>query len=83
MRLDRCQDLDRMITHLDVKETVLESKVIEEYMDDPRGESCLVCYIDNRPIHIVCSPKDEYLAIITAYLPDSKLWSDDFTKRIK
>jgi hypothetical protein len=74
---------DRMITHLDVKEAILEGKVIEEYMDDPRGESCLICYIDNRPVHIVCSPKDEYLAIITAYLPDSKLWSDDFSKRIK
>ncbi len=47
-----------MITHLDVKETVLEGKVIEEYMGDPRSESCLICYIDNRPVHIVCSPKD-------------------------
>jgi hypothetical protein len=25
---------------------------------------------NNRAVHVVCSPKDEYLAIITAYLPD-------------
>ncbi|MGI8668350.1 MAG: DUF4258 domain-containing protein [Aridibacter sp.] len=37
---------------------------------------------DNRPIHIVCSPKDEYLALITAYLPDEDEWSDDFRTRI-
>jgi len=74
---------DRMISHSDVKEVVLQGQIIEEYIDDPRGESCLICYINNRPIHVVCSPKDEYLAIITAYIPDPKLWSDDFLKRIK
>ena len=74
---------DRMITQEDIKEVVLHGCIVEEYVDDPRGESCLVSYINNRPIHVVCLPKDEYLAIITAYLPDSKLWSDDFTKRIK
>ncbi len=74
---------DRMIKNEDVKKTVLQGDIIEEYIDDPRGESCLICYINNRTIHVVCSPKDEYLAIITAYLPDPKLWSDDFTKRIK
>ena len=38
--------------------------------------------VGNRAIHVVCSPKDTYLAIITAYIPDPALWSDDFTKRI-
>ncbi len=74
---------DRMIKSEEVKKVVLFGEIIEEYIDDARGESCLMCYIDNRAIHVVCSPKDEYLAIITAYLPDPKLWSKDFTKRIK
>ncbi len=74
---------DRMISHKDIKEVVLQGSIIEEYTDDPRGESYLMCYINSRPIHVVCSPKDEYLAIITAYLPDPKLWTDNFTKRIK
>jgi len=39
--------------------------------------------LDSRPIHIVCAPKDDFLAVITAYLPDAEEWSEDFKKRIK
>jgi len=39
--------------------------------------------LDNRPIHIVCAPKDDFLAVITAYLPDAEEWSEDFRKWIK
>lgn len=35
------------------------------------------------PFIIVCSPKDEFLAIITAYLPDKNEWSSGFRVRIK
>jgi hypothetical protein len=58
--------------------------VIEDYPDDTRGHSCLMLgYGDGqRPIHIVCSPKDDYLALITAYLPDLDDWSDDFRVRV-
>jgi hypothetical protein len=53
--------------------------------DDPREISCLMLGygLDNRPIHIVCAPKDDFLAVITAYLPDAEEWSEDFRKRIK
>ena len=34
------------------------------------------------PIHVVCSPKDEYLAIITAYRPDAEQWTQDFRRRL-
>ena len=34
-----------------------------------------------RPIHVVCAPKDEYLAIITAYLPDPHEWAEGFRRR--
>ena len=59
-------------------------EVIEDYPEDVRGHSCLILGFgdDLRPIHIVCSPKDEYLALITAYLPDEDEWSDDFRVRI-
>lgn len=30
---------------------------------------------------MVCSPQDEYLAVITAYLPDPAEWSDDRRQR--
>ncbi len=74
---------DRMITPNDVKLVIEEGKIIEDYPDDPRGHSCLISGkdINNRSIHVVCAPKDDYLAIITAYLPDPNLWYKDFTKR--
>ncbi|WP_422880214.1 DUF4258 domain-containing protein [Methylomarinovum caldicuralii] len=59
--------------------------MIEDYPEDARGHSCLMLGrgVDGRPIHVVCAPKDEYLAVITAYIPDGKQWSKDFRVRIK
>jgi hypothetical protein len=37
-----------------------------------------------RAVHVVCAPKEEYLAIITAYIPSMDRWQDDFlTRRMK
>jgi hypothetical protein len=59
--------------------------VIEDYPEDARGHSCLLLGRGDggRPIHVVCSPKDDFLAIITAYLPDETEWSSDFRNRMK
>jgi len=58
----------------------MTGEVIEDYPQDSRGHSCLILGLgqNNRPIHVVCAPKNEYLAIITAYLPDALQWSSDF-----
>ena len=34
-------------------------------------------------VHVVGSPKKEFLAVITAYLPDSDEWGPGLTKRIE
>ena len=75
----------RLITAMEVRQVVETGSIIEEYPDDPRGPSCLMIGygLDRRPIHIVCAPKDDFLAVITAYLPDPGEWSHDFRKRIK
>lgn len=72
-----------MITTGDVRAVVFEGAVIEAYPDDPRGRSCLMLgwIRDERPVHVVCAPKGDYLAVITAYAPDSGQWSPDFTRR--
>ena len=75
--------LDRMISTEDIKEVIKYGEIIEDYPEDKRGASCLVAYINQRPIHVVCSPKNDYLAIITAYIPDPKLWIENFKKRRK
>jgi len=64
---------DRMISTQEFERIIMTGEVIEDYPEDLRGHSCLILGFgqSNRPIHIVCAPKNEYLAIITAYLPDS------------
>jgi len=73
---------DRMITTDEIREAVFNGEIIELYPEDQRGESCLILNTkEGRSIHVVCSPKDEYLAIITAYIPAPEQWSDDFKVR--
>jgi len=70
---------ERMISRQEVRNVVEHGEVIEDYPDDARGHGCLMLGfgLDHRPIHVVCAPKSEYLAIITAYLPNPEEWSGD------
>ena len=74
---------ERMISTAEVRQVIDTGEIIEDYPDDPRGHSCLMLGHgnDRRPIHIVCAPKAEYLAIITTYLPNPDTWGDDFRTR--
>lgn len=36
-----------------------------------------------RTIHVVCAPKKDYLAVITAYIPTLDKWEKDFKCRRK
>jgi hypothetical protein len=76
---------DRMISPAEVRSVIDAGGVIEDYPNDARGHSCLMLGrgVAARPIHIACSPKEEYLAIITAYLPDPEEWSADFRNRVR
>ena len=73
----------RMISPSEVETIVMKGELIEDYPQDPRGHSCLLLGFGdaNRAVHVACSPKDDYLAIITAYLPDPAQWSEDFKRR--
>ena len=74
----------RMISSQEVDGVVVRGELIEDYPDDPRGHSCLILGFGDRgrTVHVVCSPKAEYLVIITAYLPDPAQWSEDFKRRL-
>lgn len=76
---------ERMIRTREVRQVIAEGVLVEDYPEDPRGHSCLIAGrgSEGRPIHLVCAPKQDYLAVITAYIPDSDEWSRDFTVRIK
>ena len=72
----------RMITAEEVERTINIGKIIENYPEDKRGHSCLInALVDKRNIHVVCAPKDEYVAIITAYIPHPEKWNITFDKR--
>ena len=72
----------RMISTDDVEKVIFEGEIIEDYPDDKRGHSCLMnARVEERNIHVVCTSKDDYLAIITAYIPDENKWDKKFRKR--
>lgn len=76
---------ERVISASEIREVIQSGRIIEDYPEDRRGHSCLVMGSTStgRSIHVVCSPKDEYLAIITAYIPDSKIWDITLMKRMR
>lgn len=78
-QMSRCHSL---ITPDEVSYVVFNGEVIEDYPEDVRGHSCLLLGMPGRPIHVVCSPKADFLAIITAYLPNPARWSSDFKRRL-
>jgi hypothetical protein len=78
------QSILRGIRVPEVREVIISGQVIEDYPDDKYGPSCLVSGSTqaNRNIHVQCSyPSRPFIKIITLYEPDSKQWSDNFTKR--
>lgn len=74
---------ERMITPGEVRAVVEQGDLIEDYPEDARGHSCLLDGRGSRQrsIHVVCSPKEDYLAIITAYLPSRDEWRSDLRTR--
>ena len=76
---------DRMISVQEVRSVVFEGVIVEDYPGDVRGHSCLMLGYGNnhRPIHVVCAAKSDYLAVITAYLPDIEQWETNWQIRRK
>jgi len=76
---------DRMISPEEGRNVIEQGEVIEGYPNNQRGHSCLMFRysIEDRPLHVVCAPKVDYLAIITAYIPSMEEWEENYTKRKK
>ena len=74
-----------LITTDDVRAIIFQGNIIEEYPEDKRGHSCLMCgkTTTGRVVHVVCAPKGDYLAIITAYVPSLEKWEADLKTRKK
>ena len=62
---------DDNLTLIEVEESLLTGRILEQYPDTGRGESCLVAGFsdDGKPIHAVCGRRGNWLAIVTVYIP--------------
>ena len=76
------------IVAADVIDGVDDAVVVETYPDAMRGPSVLVLQYDHSgaPLHIVwgmLKGNEDLAVLITAYRPNPKRWSSDFTRRIE
>ena len=64
------------LTVLDVEEAILSGKVIEERLDDPRGESRLIVGKSKagKLIHIVVGLRFDRPVVVTTYTPGKEEW---------
>jgi len=68
----------------DIIRAIKDGKIIIDYPDDKPYPGCLMLgFVNNRPIHVVFAvDKEQQVGIVvTAYIPDSGLWADDFKTR--
>ena len=76
--------IERGISRDEVYNTILHGEIIEEYLTDKPFPSCLIFHFNNeRPVHVVCSYNDidDFLIIITVYIPDLDHFKNDFRTR--
>ncbi|MCG0275664.1 MAG: DUF4258 domain-containing protein [Thermosediminibacteraceae bacterium] len=73
--------IERNLKVVDVLTSILNGEILEDYPEDPRGHSVLILgRKDETYIHTVCGLKDDYLIIITAYIPEPPKWVDERTR---
>ena len=74
----------RQIERKNVIEVVNGGQVIADYPDDNPYPSCLMLgFVNSKPIHVVLAfdAENKTGIIVTVYIPDSRLWSEDFSLR--
>jgi len=59
------------LTIIEVESATLSGRVLENYPDTGRGESCLVVGFaqDGKPLHVVFGKGGPSLVVITVYIP--------------
>ena len=66
---------EEQITIEEIEKNLLDGDIIEKYINDPRGESCLVAgKVLNKTLHIVCGKRGDRLLIVTVYRPKKPTW---------
>ena len=69
------------LTFTQVEAALLNSRILEQYADTGRGESCLVVgFAEEIPIHAVCGWRGEKIVLITVYIPRPPKFIDPWTR---
>lgn len=75
--------LEESVRRMSRRQSIM-GKLSEEKPDDTPFSSYLILdFVKNKPIHVVFSydQKNDTGYIVTAYIPDPQLWTDNFRKR--
>lgn len=80
--------LEENLDTVEIEGAILrQSEMLEEYPQDPRGESCLVLgFVGAEPIHVVLGwakrklGDEKTLRMITVYRPSMPKWKDPRTR---
>jgi hypothetical protein len=79
--------LDDDLDVVEIEQAALTGEILEEYPDDPRGESCLMLgFTGGKPVHVVFGwagaprARRRTLRVITVYPPQPPKWLDPRTR---
>jgi hypothetical protein len=76
----------RSISADDIRTVIDEGEVIASYPDDrPYPSDLLLGFSAGRPLHVILAYNEvtRIAYVVTAYVPDPKLWSEDYKTRGK
>ena len=74
----------REIRTEEIRFVIENGEAIEQYPEDrPYPSHLLLGMVQGRPIHVVLAydPESQIGYVVTTYIPDPELWSDDFRSR--
>lgn len=66
---------EEQITIAEIEKVLLRADIIEQYPNDPRGNSCLVgTKLAGKALHVVCGKRNNRLLLVTVYRPKPPIW---------
>jgi hypothetical protein len=73
---------DDNLAIIEVEESLFTGRILEQYPDTGRGESCLVAGFSDggKPVHTVCGRRGDWLAIITIYIPTAPKFKSPYER---
>lgn len=76
---------ERGIKVADIQQVITTGTIIKQYEDDKPFPSYLILgkSKNKRPLHVVVSCDGKFIFVITAYFPNTKVWNNDFTRKIE